>query len=177
MKSLRGETAKEAKVLSTIVRVPNVVAFNRKYTQINRRFKKVIENMKNIYYAECRFYRSERYYRNFINTTGIHGINYMEYLFGPIKKVKVNKWENLINDTHICICQINFTSGLNGLMKFFPCSGSSLEKYEAHSTNMSTYLYSLQYYTEDHPGQIRIYKKSKKYKQYKVMQRKDLYLI
>ena len=159
-----GETAKEAEVLSTIIKVPNVVAFNRRYTPINRQFKKVIENMKNIYYTECRFYRSERYYKNFITTTGIHGINYMEYLFGPIEKVKVNKWENPINNTHICVCQINFSSGLNGLIKFFPCSGSSLERYEAHSTNMSTYLYSPQHYTEDYPGQIKIYKKSKKIK-------------
>jgi predicted dehydrogenase len=156
-----GKTAKEAKVLSTIVRVPNIVAFNRRYTPINQRFKKIIENMKNIYYAECRFYRSERYYKNFITTTGIHGINYMEYLFGRIKKVKVDKWKNLMNETNIWFCQMTFTSGLKALIKFLPCSGSSFERYEVHSTNMSTYLYSLQYYTEDHPGQIRIYKKSK----------------
>jgi len=154
-----GVTAKDAKELSIIVKVSNVVAFNRRYTPINQQYKEIIENMKNIYYVECRLYRSERYCKHFITNTGIHGINYMEYLFGPIKKVKVDKWKNPINDTNIWICRMNFTSGLKGLIKFFPCSGSSIERYEVHSTNISAYLYSPQYYTEDYPGQIIIYKK------------------
>ena len=43
-------------------------------------------------------------------------------------------------------------------MKFFPCSGSSIERYEAHSNSTSAYLYSPQTYSSDYPGTIVIHR-------------------
>jgi len=41
---------------------------------------------------------------------------------------------------------------LRGILKFLPSSGSSVERYEAHCSTTSTYLYSPQTYTSDYPG-------------------------
>ncbi len=156
-----GKTFKEAKELSKIVNVPNVVAFNRRYMPINQRFKRIIDNIKNIYFTECHFYRNERLYKNFMIETGIHGINYMEYLFGKIKNVRTDRRKNPVNDTYIWISNITFEAGLKGIMKFFPCSGSCVERFEAHSNDTSVYLYSPQTYAIDYPGKIVVHKRSK----------------
>jgi predicted dehydrogenase len=144
-----------------MVTVSNVVAFNRRYNPLNQQFKRVVEQMSQVYYAECQFYRNRRYYQDFITATGIHGINYMEYLFGPIETVTTDKWKNPVNETHIWVNRVSFASGINGLLKFFPCSGANLERYEVHSNDTSAYLYSPQAYTEDIPGQIMVYEESK----------------
>jgi hypothetical protein len=85
----------------------------------------------------------------------------MEYLFGPIETITTDKWNNPVNETHIWVNRVRFASGINGLMKFFPCSGANLERYEVHSNDTSAYLYSPQAYTEDIPGQIMVYQQSK----------------
>ena len=85
----------------------------------------------------------------------------MEYLFGPIETVTIDIWKNPVNETNIWVSRITFTSGVKGLIKFFPCSGASLERYEVHSNDIAAHLYSPQAYTEDLPGQIIVYEKSK----------------
>ncbi len=156
-----GQTFEETKALSSMVTGANVVAFNRRYNPMNQQFKQIVDGMRQIYYAECQFYRNNRHYQNFITATGIHGINYMEYLFGPIETVTTDKWKNPVHDTNIWVSQVTFSSGVRGLMKFFPCSGTSLERYEVHSNDISAYLHSPQSYTEDSPGQVIVYEKSK----------------
>jgi predicted dehydrogenase len=85
----------------------------------------------------------------------------MEYLLGQIQSGSTEKWKNPQNDTYIWVSQIVFKSGVKGVMKFFPCCGSSVERYEVHSNDISAYLFSPQHYTEDYPGQIIIHKNSK----------------
>lgn len=153
-----GRTFREAVRLADSVKVPNVVAFNRRYMPINQQFKSLTDSLENIYFVECHFYRSERLYKEFIIETGIHGINCMEYLFGPISDVHTERWKNPANDTQIFLCRLRFASGLKGIMKFFPCSGSSIERYEAHSNSTSAYLFSPQTYSSDYPGKIVIHR-------------------
>lgn len=156
-----GRNYAEAKTLSSEIKVPNVVAFNRRYTPLNRQFKQIAENMGGMYYAECQFYRNERHYPDFIIETGIHGINYMEYLCGKICRVRTEKYPNPKNKTFIWISRVVFESGVKGVLKFFPCSGASTERYEVHSNDTSAYLFSPQHYTEDHPGSITVRMKGK----------------
>ena len=156
-----GRNYDEAKAFSQSVTVKNVVAFNRRYTPLNQQFKKIVRQMKSIYFAECHFYRNQRHYADFITETGIHGINYMEYLLGQVQTVSTEKWKNPENDTNIWISRMVFESGVKGLMKFFPCSGSSVERYEVHSNDISAYLHSPQHYTQDIPGRIIVHQNSK----------------
>jgi predicted dehydrogenase len=150
-----GGSYQEALMLADLVDVPNVVAFNRRYMPINRRFKELADGMTGTYFAECHFYRNERRYDHFVMETGVHGINYMEYLCGPVRAIRTDKHTMMQND--FWISSVSFESGMQGIFKFFPCSGSNIERYEVHAENKSIYLHCPQTYTTDHPGRIVVH--------------------
>jgi predicted dehydrogenase len=154
-----GNDAAEATRLARQVTVPNVVAFNRRYCPLNQQFKEIVDRMKNVYFTECHFYRHERLYKDFVIATGIHGVNYLEFLFGEIVNLQTERWPNPENDTFLWVSSIQFASGVKGIIKFFPCSGASIERFEVHSKNTSAYLKSAQHFTTDIPGKIVVYKK------------------
>jgi len=156
-----GKSYQDALLLADRVRVPNVVAFNRRYMPINRRFKELADGISDAFFAECHFYRNERHYEHFIVETGIHGINYMEYLCGPIRRVKTETSRLPGCAADIWISSVTFESGMRGLFKFFPCCGSSVERYEVHGQHSSIYLHCPQSYTSDHPGKIDIHENGK----------------
>ncbi len=156
-----GASYLEARKLAELTDIPNTVAFNRRYMPINRRFKQLAGDVEGAYFAECHFYRNERFYDHFILETGVHGINFMEYICGPIRTVRTEKRKTPRNGTSFWICQLTFESGMRGIMKFFPSSGSSIERYELHGDGESIYLNCPQTYTSDHPGQIFVHKDGK----------------
>lgn len=53
---------------------------------------------------------------------------------------------------------MTFESGTRGVFKFFPCCGSSIERYEVHGEETSIYRHCPQSYTSDHPGRIEVHK-------------------
>ena len=152
-----GKKYQDALLFAERVKVPNVVAFNRRYMPINRRFKQMADGIDNPYFAECHFYRNERVYDHFVRETGVHGINYMEYLCGPIVAVRTTRGTISNNGAESWISSVVFESGINGLFKFFPCCGSSIERYELHGRQTSIYLHCPQSYTSDHPGRIEVH--------------------
>ncbi|MCF8159877.1 MAG: Gfo/Idh/MocA family oxidoreductase [Polaromonas sp.] len=152
-----GKTYLDALLLAQRIKVPNVVAFNRRYMPINRRFKQIADGIDRPYFAECHFYRNERNYDHFVRETGVHGINYMEYLCGPIIAVRTETGTISKNGSDFWISSVVFESGICGLFKFFPCCGSSIERYELHGRNTSIYLHCPQSYTSDHPGKIEVH--------------------
>jgi myo-inositol 2-dehydrogenase / D-chiro-inositol 1-dehydrogenase len=155
-----GRSYAETRELARLVRVPNLVAFNRRYMPINRRYKELVEGMRRPYFAECHFYRNQRHHEHFVMETGIHGINFMEHLCGRIRTVRTERrWS--ASGVDLWICSVVFESGLRGILKFFPCCGSSLERYEVHGPDSSIYLHCPQTYTTDHPGQIVVHEKGK----------------
>ena len=156
-----GKSYQEAQRLAEQIQVPNVVAFNRRYMPINRRFKQLADGISDAFFAECHFYRNERHYDHFVIETGIHGINYMEYLCGPISRVDTEMYRLPGAGTDIWISSVTFESGMRGLFKFFPCCGSSIERYELHGRHSSIYLHCPQSYTSDHPGKIDIHENGK----------------
>lgn len=153
-----GGTYREALALSECVTVPNLVAFNRRYMPVNRRFKAFADAIEGVYFAECHFYRNERLYDHFVRETGVHGINYMEYLCGPIRELRTESGRVPRNGSQFWISSVTFESGTRGVFKFFPCCGSSIERYEVHGQETSIYLHCPQSYTSDHPGRIEVHK-------------------
>ena len=153
-----GATYQKALMLAERVTVPNLVAFNRRYMPINRRFKELADAIEGVYFAECHFYRNERLYDHFVRETGVHGINYMEYLCGPIREVHTETGRLARNGSQFWISSVTFESGTRGVFKFFPCCGSSVERYEVHGQDASIYLHCPQTYTSDHPGRIEVHK-------------------
>jgi predicted dehydrogenase len=156
-----GWSYEDAKNLADMVQTVNVVGFNRRFMPLNREFKQIVDKMENPYFAECHFYRNNRQCSEFIIETGIHGLNFLEYLHGAIEKVRTTRCKNPQNDTYVWNCEIEFESGLPGYAKFLPCSGSSVERYEVHSNDLSAYLESPQTYSLDYPGRIVLHEKGK----------------
>lgn len=146
-----GISFEQAAYLAEIVTVPNVVAFNRRFIPLNDRFKEIVDAMQHIFFVEGHFFRHDRHDPDFVLATGIHWINYMEYLFGEIHTVRNTRFPHPVNDTMVRIAELTFAGGLHGLIKFFPCTGSQGERLEVHSASQSAYLHGPLW---DDPGEI-----------------------
>ena len=137
-----GVSLAQAQRLSDIVTMPNVLAFNRRFAPLNNAFKDIVDEMTDIYFVEGHFFRHNRLDDTFMIGTGIHWINFMTYLFGDIASVRVDRFPNPQNATWVRVAQVTFASGLKGILKFFPCSGSpEIERVEVHSNAQSAYLH------------------------------------
>lgn len=157
-----GKNYEEACWLANSVTMPNVVAFDRRYIPINQHFKSLVDQLEEPSLATSHFYRNQRQTERFITETGIHAINYMEYLFGPVADVHTIKPPSK-NSQSESIAIATFTSGMNGVFNFLPNSGSNFERYEVHSAEKSLYLFCPHFYTSDHPGKIEIYSQGRLY--------------
>ena len=149
-----GVTTQEAKDLSDLVTVPNVLAFNRRFIPLNNTFKSLVEDLEDIYYVEGAFYRHQRMDETFMIGTGIHWINFMEYLFGEIQDVDVERFPNPSNNTVNRVAQLTFPNKLRGQLKVFQCAGAPVERIEVHSASRSLTLYGPLW---EQPGRIIIH--------------------
>ncbi|MBL8994816.1 MAG: Gfo/Idh/MocA family oxidoreductase [Spirochaetia bacterium] len=156
-----GDNSREAKELGRIVKVPNVVAFNRRYTPMNVDFQKTVAGMKDIFFAEAHFYRHERTDDDFVRSTGIHAVNLMEFILGPMKLQRVDKWKNPNGKSFLWVAEVRFGKNARGLLKFFPSSGALIERIEVHSPASSAWLFSSHYDSSDYPGRIEIHEGKK----------------
>lgn len=156
-----GDNSRQAKELGKIVKAPNVVAFNRRYTPMNLSFQKIISEMKDVFFAEAHFYRHERTDADFVRSTGIHAVNLMEFLVGPMKLRRVDKWKNPNGKSFLWVAEVRFGKNARGLLKFFPSSGALIERVEIHSPASSAWLFSSHYDSSDYPGRIEIHQGKK----------------
>ncbi len=148
-----GVSTEEAQALSHSVTVPNVLAFNRRFAPLNDTFKSVVDAMVDVYYVEGHFLRFERRDKTFMVGTGIHWINYMEYVCGEIQDVAVDRFPNPDGGSWNRVAHLTFPGGVRGLLKVFPCSGSDIERLEVHSPQQSVYLDGPLW---DQPGRITV---------------------
>ena len=154
-----GYTGKESRELSDKVRVPNVVAFNRRYMPQSLIFQKELSKIKTIYFAEAHFYRHARTEADFVRGTGIHGINLLEHFFGSLTLESVETWDNPDAVSKIRIARLRFRNDARLLLKIFPACGSTYERIEAHSPDTSLYFYGPN--TTDTPGRIEVHEKGR----------------
>lgn len=159
-----GKNYQEARKLSTVVNPRSVVAFNRRYSPLNQKFKSLVDKLESIQFVECHFLRRHRDDQKFVSETGVHGINYLEYLLGPIRTVGAERWFSKEKNNYNWLARITFASGLRGLIKFFPSAGISLETLEVHGDDVSLYLDSDQHFTDTTEGSITIYKNTQQNK-------------
>ncbi|MBN2392006.1 MAG: Gfo/Idh/MocA family oxidoreductase [Anaerolineae bacterium] len=148
-----GISTAQARYLSEIITVPNVLAFNRRFAPLNNIFKDIVDKMEHTYFVEGHFLRHNRLDETFVIGTGIHWINFMTYLFGDIIHVSVDRFPNSQSETWMRIAQVIFAGGLKGTLKFFPCTGSQVERIEVHNNVQSAYLDGP---LGDNPGKIVI---------------------
>ena len=152
-----GKDSVEAKELSECITAPNVVAFNRRYAPLNQQFKELIDQHPTIHFVECHFYRRHRDDPHFVTESGIHGINVLEYFFGAITQIDTERWAHADTKNFNWLARLEFLSGVRGIVKFFPFAGVSMERIEAHGSDVSLYLSAAQHYTDDANGSIVIH--------------------
>jgi predicted dehydrogenase len=162
-----GPDYETAKRLATLVQVPNVVAYNRRYFPLNQQFKKLVDETEGIYYVSCNFYRYERYDSHraeltpFIIGTAVHTVNLFEHYFGPIRDCQTEVLKVPSNNTKFWKVNVNMESGLRACMDVLPCTGSMTEWMEVHSQQRSLYLRNCQWGTIDAPGEIIVHERGK----------------
>jgi predicted dehydrogenase len=149
-----GADSAEARELAELITSTNVVAFNRRYMPVNQRFKEFVDG-EQIEFVECSFYRRHRDVEEFITETGIHGINLLEYLFGEICKVETERWKVPGTSTYNWLAHLCFSSGLRGLLKFFPFSGINMEKVEVNGRDVTASVTAAHPLTDAREGFIR----------------------
>ena len=159
-----GKNYQEARKLSTVVNPTSVVAFNRRYSPLNQKFKSLVDKLESIQFVECHFLRRHRDDQQFVTETGVHGINFLEYLFGPIRAVDAERWFSKEKNNYNWLARLTFASGLRGLIKFFPFAGISLESIEVHGDDVSLYLDSDQHFTDTTQGRITLCRNNKQNK-------------
>jgi len=159
-----GRDSREAKKLAALVNPKSVVAFNRRYSPLNQKFKNLVDKLESIQFVECHFLRRHREDQKFVTETGVHGINFLEYLLGPIRAVDAERWFSEKNNNYNWLARLTFASGLRGFIKFFPSAGISLESIEVHGDDVSLYLDSEQHFTDTTEGRITHYRNTKRNK-------------
>ncbi len=149
-----GKNSQEAKRLTRLVSPNSVVAFNRRYSPLNQKFKSLVDKLESIQLVECHFLRRHRDDQKFVTETGVHGINFLEYLLGPIRAVAADRWVSKEKNNYNWLARLTFASGARGLIKFLPTAGISLENIDVHGDDVSLYLESEQHFTDTTEGRI-----------------------
>jgi len=149
-----GESTAAAQALSDLVTVPNVMAFNRRFSPLNNTFKRLIDELNGIYYVEGDFYRYRRTDETFMVGTGIHWINFMEYLFGSIEQVRTTTFASPSNETLNRIGDLTFAGALRGRLNVFQFNGAQLERVTVHSSDRTIVLHGPLW---QDPGHITIH--------------------
>ena len=170
-----GETSAQAKTLASQIRVPHVLAFNRRYAPLYNHLRSFLhEQERTPYWAECSFYRRARKDPHMVVESGIHGINFFEYLLGPIRKATPLplREKNMIPapgaledriEPRMAVeprmALVEFASGTRGLVKFFPSTGKALEWYEFQGEDYSAYLRMRQSFLDEEKETLSIFQK------------------
>jgi predicted dehydrogenase len=130
----------------------------------SREAKNLVDKLESIQFVECHFLRRHREDQKFVTETGVHGINFLEYLLGPIRAVDAERWFSEGKNNYNWLARLTFASGLRGFIKFFPSAGISLESIEVHGDDVSLYLDSEQHFTDTTEGRITHYRNTKRNK-------------
>jgi predicted dehydrogenase len=135
-----GISTRQAQALAERVTVPNVLAFNRRFAPLNNTFKALVDATTDMTFVEAHFLRHERAEDEFMIGTGIHWINFIEYICGEIADVRVERFATPDGRAWNRVAHLTFSGGLRGLLKVLPCAGSQVERLEVHSATQSLYL-------------------------------------
>ena len=135
-----GTSTADAAHLAERITVPNVLAFNRRYIPLNVRFKALADAMEGVYYMEAHFLRHRRPDPTFMIGTGIHWINFIEWVLDEIAEVEMERFRDPEDAAWARVGRLRFRSGLRGLLKVLPMTGSDHERLELHSVGQSLYL-------------------------------------
>ena len=149
-----GISLAQAQALADTVQVPNVVAFNRRFAPLNTTFRELVANLDDMIYVEGQFFRHARAEPEFMIGTGIHWINYIEYVCGEIGEVKPARIAGRDAVATDRIAELTFADGTPGQLQVLPCVGSDVERLTVHGSTRTLYLHGPLW---DQPGRIIVH--------------------
>ncbi len=153
-----GRDAAEARTLAEQVRLPNVVGFNRRYSPLCQRFKEALGGLPPIRFVECRFLRRGRTTPRFVSETGIHGIDLLDYLFGPLRSVRTLAVPAGRESDKFRVAEVELAQDIRGIVELFPLSGIARERIEAHGEGVCAVLAPAQHFCDESRGEITVYR-------------------
>jgi predicted dehydrogenase len=151
-----GISTAQATSLADAVTVPHVLAFNRRFAPLNNTFKALVEELDTITYVEGQFFRHNRREPEFMVGTGIHWINFMEYVCGEIETVVPQRIAGPACKTSR-VAQFTFAGGIPGQLQVLPCTGADVERMIVHSPRRTLILHGPLW---DQPGRIIVHDRS-----------------
>ena len=144
----------EAQELIKLVQnVPHIVGFNRRYSPLVNRCLTLLKETSSASY-KGRMWRLKRNDRHFIYETGIHIINTIEYLFGPVLKTEIEKNEPVRGEG--CNVTVRFKHPhAEGIIHFHTHARESCEFLKIDSSETSIDLDIRQPYANIPTGSIK----------------------
>jgi predicted dehydrogenase len=147
---------KEARMLSELITVPTLVAFNRIFTPI---FKQLQQSLpRRLDRVECQFYRRERNDPQFVLETGIHALMNFSILFGDGVVDKCER--NFSPDAPVPSWAATVVYPQAGDLKvhfdFNPYSTLSVERYCFYSGSRALQLQFNQHFAQDDEEMLTI---------------------
>jgi len=154
------DTARRAAELARTVKVPNLVAFNRRYAPFHHTFCDQLPPRQEIAYFQADLFRRRRDDPSFVLETGVHAIDFAHFVCGPIGEL------NTVDHTagaagaadRVCLCR--FDCGVIGVLRFFPYSPLGEECYETRGKGWSVRLSSAQAYTHTERSVVDVVRES-----------------
>jgi predicted dehydrogenase len=143
-----GRTLEELRHLIEVAekkKVPNMVAFNRRYHPVIKSMKGILSNnftLKDIHNIRYEMYRVNRREDNFW-ATAIHGIDVVRYIAGAdYQKISFHYQELPEIGTGVCnfYMDCTFTTGATAQLSFCPVSGKMMENMTIHLLDHSYFL-------------------------------------
>ena len=148
----------EARDLSRITTVPNLIAFNRVFTPVMQRLRELLPRVRP-YHMSCVFARRRRDDPMFVFETGIHALANAESLFGPGRLISSSRdpagagcayWRATVEHEVSPIAP----SGITVDYLFAPWSGRAVERYQLIGPETTVEVFIRQHYAPDDEERI-----------------------
>lgn len=149
-----GQNAREARLLAESLHAPNLVAFNRRYAPLNVQFRERLLAFGQPYRVQGRFYRHARRENAFLRHTGIHGLNFLEWLCGPIERQETQVLAHPADGSRAWTSELQLASGVTASCAFFPSTGPVWERWEIHTSEGLACLHAGHFDSPDYPGRF-----------------------
>jgi predicted dehydrogenase len=167
------ETAADALRLANSVSVPNVVGFNRRYFPVVEELDRVVRTLARPRIIRATFLRharrdSQDFAANpeaghfpFMTGTGIHMINLCEHLFGEIRSCSGARIPAQPNGVDGWAARFSFVDASELEATFLPTTGTSVERIEVHTPDVSVLARLGLYGEPDGAGSIEVHRQGR----------------
>jgi predicted dehydrogenase len=147
-----GLSSADTLAMAAALKQPHMVGFNRRFMPLSLKFKERLPQFGPAPFFEARMLRYRRAEPDFIFGTGIHAIDLMVFLGGPVKSVDTVLQETPGGPAKACHLVFHFASGACGSLFINPDTGVRIEHYAVHGPGRCLLLRAPYHFAADFPG-------------------------